>query len=75
MDLRGLFKNALGPTNNPVLSEVFGLAKSTTATQHGREVCLDPGLNSQALLMAGNLFKNSTVNEASDGACALKKES
>lgn len=71
-DLSGLFKNELGPTNYAVLSEVFGLAKSTTASQHGREMRLDPGINSQALMTAGNLFQNSPVNEASDGARALR---
>lgn len=70
-DLSRLFKNELGPTNYAVLSEVFGLAKSNTASQHGCEMRLDPGINSQALMTAGNLFKNSPVNEASDGARAL----
>lgn len=68
-DLSGLFKNELGPTNYALLSEVFGLARSTTASQHGSEMRLDPGINSQALLTAG---KNSPVNEASDGARALR---
>ena len=71
-DLSGLFKNELGPTNYALLSEVFGLAKSTTASQHGREMRLNPGINSQALMTAGKLFKNSPVNEASDGARALR---
>ena len=66
-DFSGLFKNELGPTNYALLSDVFGLARSSTASEHGSEVRLD-----QALRMAGNLFKTYPVNEASDGARALR---
>lgn len=71
-DLSGLFQNELGPTNYALLSEVFGLARSSTASQHGSEMRLDPGINSQALLTVCNLCKDSPVNEASDGERALR---
>lgn len=56
-DFSGLFKSELGPTNYTLLSEVFGLARSTTASQHGSVIHLDPGINSDALVMASKLFK------------------
>ena len=71
-DLSGLFKNELGPTNYSLLAEAFGLARATTATTHGSETRLDPGINNKALETAANLFKKSPVNEASDGARALR---
>ena len=71
-DLSGLFKNQLGPTNYSLLAEAFGLARATTATNHGSETRLDPGVNNKALETAANIFKKSLVNEASDGARALR---
>lgn len=71
-DLSGLFKNELGPTNFSLLAEAFGLARATTAANHGSETSLVPGINNQALERAANLFKKSPVNEASDGARALR---
>lgn len=56
-DFSGLFKSELGPTNYTLLSEVFGLARSTTASQHGSVIRLDPGINSDALVTASKLFK------------------
>ena len=71
-DLRGLFKNQLGPTDYSLLAEAFGLARATMATNHGSETRLDPGVNNKALETAANIFKKSPVNEASDGARALR---
>ena len=71
-DLSGVFKNELGPTNYSLLAQVFGLARQTTASKHGVEERLDPGINFDALSKAATLFKNSPVNEASDGARALR---
>lgn len=71
-DLSGLFKNELGPTNYSLLAEAFGLARATTEANHGSETRLVPGINNQALERAANLFKKSPVNEASDGARALR---
>jgi len=71
-DLSGLFKNQLGPTNYSLLAEAFGLARATTAPNHGSEARLHPGINNKALETAANLFKKSPVNEASDGARALR---
>ena len=71
-DLSGVFKNELGPTNYSLLAEVFGLARQTTASKHSQEERLDPGINFEALSKAAVLFKHSPVNEASDGARALR---
>ena len=71
-DLSGLFKNELGPTNYSLLAEALGLARATIASHHGSETRLDPGINSQAFETAAGLFKKSPVNEASDGAWALR---
>lgn len=71
-DLSGLFKNELGPTNYSLLAEAFGLARATMASHHGSETRLDPGINNQTLETAASLFKKSPVNEASDGARALR---
>ena len=71
-DLSGVFKNELDPTNYTLLPEVFGLARQTTASKHSMEERLDPGINFDALSKAGVLFKKSPVNEASDGARALR---
>jgi len=71
-DLSGLFKNELGPTNYSLLAEAFGLARATMVSHHGSETRLDPGINNQALETAASLFKKSPVNEASDGARALR---
>ena len=71
-DLSGLFKNQLGPTNYAILAEAFGLARATTSTNHSSETRLDPGVNSKALEMAAKVFKKSPVNEASEGARALR---
>ncbi|KAL9977299.1 hypothetical protein ACROYT_G014689 [Oculina patagonica] len=71
-DFSALFKNELGPTNYSLLAEAFGLARATTAASHGSETRLDPGINNEALETAANLFKKLPVNEASDGARALR---
>ena len=71
-DLSGVFKNELGPTNYSLLAEVFGLARQTTASNHSMEDRLDPGINLDALSKAAVLFKRSPLNEASDGARALR---
>ena len=71
-DLSGLFKNQLGPTNYSLLAEAFSLARATTATNHGSETSLNPGVNNKALEMAVNIFKKSPVNKGSDGARTLR---
>ena len=71
-DLSGLFKNQLGPTNYSLLAQAFGLARAPTATNHGSDTHLQPGINNKALETAANLFKKLPVNEASDGARALR---
>ena len=71
-DLSGVFKSELGPTNYSLLAEVFGLARQTTESKHSMEERLDPGINFDALSKAAALFKKSPVNEASDGARALR---
>ena len=71
-DLSGVFKNELGPVNYSMLAEVFGLARQTTASNHTAADHLEPGINLEALAKAAVLFKKSPVNEASDGARALR---
>ncbi|KAJ7328574.1 hypothetical protein OS493_024494 [Desmophyllum pertusum] len=71
-DISSLFKNQLGPANYAILSEIFGLARETTAAEHAAVMRLDPGINNGALASAVSLFKNLPVNEASDGARSLR---
>ena len=71
-DISSLFKNQLGPANYAILSELFGLARESTAAKHAEGMRLDPGINHNALNNASSLFKNLPVNEASDGARSLR---
>ena len=71
-DISSLLKNQLGPANYAILSELFGLARDSTAAKHASEMRLDPGINQGALANAASLFKNLPVNEASDGARSLR---
>lgn len=71
-DISGLFRNELGPANYAILSEIFGLARVTTASNHAKTQTLDPGINHSALSSAAISFKGMPVNEASDGARALR---
>ena len=70
--MSGVFKNQLGPTNYSILAEVFGLARQSTATKHSADERLDPGINLEVLSKDASIFKKSPVNEASDGARALR---
>ena len=72
-DVSGLFKNELGPTNYPLLPDIFGLTKETTAAKHSSsQLRLEPGLNMDAIDLAANKFKGLPVNEASNGARCLR---
>ena len=71
-DLSGVFKNQLGPTNYSMLAEIFGLARQTTATKHSADERFDPGINFDVISKAATIFKKSPVNEASNGARALR---
>ena len=71
-DISSLFKNQLGSANYAILSEIFGLARESTAAKHASGLRLDPGINQAAFDNAASLFKNLPVNEASDGARSLR---
>ena len=71
-DMSSLFKNQLGPTNYAILSNIFGLAGTTTAVKHVAVQRLQPGIDFEALGRAAAMFKNLPVNEGSDGARALR---
>ena len=71
-DISSLFKNQLGSANYAILSEIFGLARESTAAKHASGLRLDPGINQPAFDNAASLFKNLPVNEASDGARSLR---
>ena len=70
-DISGLFKNQLGPTNYSLLTDMFGLARETTATKHASQLKLDPGLDMDAIDLAAETFKGLPINEATDGARCL----
>ena len=65
-DISSLFKN------HAILSELFGLARESTAAKDTAGLRLGPGINQGALDKAESLFKNAPVNEASDGARSLR---
>ena len=71
-NISSLFKNQLGSANYAILSELFGLARESTAAKHTAGLRLGPGINQGALDKAESLFKNAPVNEASDGARSLR---
>ena len=71
-DMSGLFKNQLGPANYAILSNIFGIAGTTTAVKHVAVQRLQPGIDFEALGRAAAMFKNLPVNEGSDGARALR---
>jgi len=48
-DISSLFRNELGTTNYSLLADMFGLAGNTTASNHGKEERLDPGINEKVL--------------------------
>ena len=47
-DISSLFRNELGTTNYSLLADMFGLAGNTTASNHGKEERLDPGINEKS---------------------------
>ena len=69
-DISSLLKNQLGPAHYAILSEVFGLARESTAAKHAASMRLDPGINHIALNNASSLFKN--LHKTSDGARSLR---
>ena len=70
-DISGLFKHELGPNNYHLLTDLFGLAKETTAVQHSSHIRIDPGLDMVVLDAAAKISKGLPVNEGSDGARCL----
>ena len=71
-DISSLFRNELGTTNYSLLEDMFGLAGNTTASNHGKEEQLDPGINEKVLDIAERHCKGFSVNKASDGARSLR---
>lgn len=71
-DISSLFRNDLGTTNYSLLADMFGLAGNTTASNHGKEERLDPGINEKVLDIAERHYKGFPVNEASNGARSLR---
>ena len=71
-DISSLFRNELGTTNYSLLADMFGLASNTTASNHGKEVRLDAGINQMVIDKAAGHYKGFPVNEASDGARSLR---
>ena len=71
-DISSIFRNELGTTNYSLLADMFGLASNTTASNHGKEVRLDAGLNKTVIDKAAGHYKGFPVNEASDGARSLR---
>lgn len=71
-DISSLFRNELGTTNYSLLADMFGLASNTTASNHGKEVRLDAGINKMVIDKAAGHYKGFPVNEASDGARSLR---
>ena len=47
--ISSLFRNELGTTNYSLLADMFGLASNTTASNHGKEVRLDAGINKMVI--------------------------
>ena len=70
-DISGLFKNKLGQTNYSLLTDIFSLARETTAVRHSIQLKIDPGLNMDAIDSAAITSKGLPVNEACDGAQCL----
>lgn len=71
-DISSLFRNELGTTNYSLLADMFGLAGDTTASNHGKEERLDPGINEKVLDIAERHYKGFLVNKASYGARSLR---